>query len=129
MKHGSNSVHGNVWKKYYVILLPWTLVIFFWDGHGFVLKHSILMNVRFIWGTRDIKRSNINFRTKGKERKRNGTRENLFVNVFSSPVCDVILQEQKDNHVKETNQLPCLKRKLVRSALLCIWFVDKQRIL
>jgi len=29
-------------------LLPWTLVIFFWDGHGFVLKHSILMNVPFI---------------------------------------------------------------------------------
>ena len=57
IKHGSNSVHGNVWKKYYVILLPWTLVIFFWDGHGFVLKHSILMNVPFIWGMRDIKRS------------------------------------------------------------------------
>jgi len=31
IKHGSNSVHGNVWKKYFVILLPWTLVIFFWD--------------------------------------------------------------------------------------------------
>jgi len=37
--------------------LPTTLVIFFWDGHGFVLKHSILMNVPFIWGMRDIKRS------------------------------------------------------------------------
>jgi len=35
-------------KKYYVILLPWTLVIFFWHGHGFVLKHSFLMNVPFI---------------------------------------------------------------------------------
>ena len=57
IKHGSNSVHGNVWKKYYVILLPWTLVIFFWDGHGFILKHSILMNVPFTWGMRDIKRS------------------------------------------------------------------------
>jgi len=57
IKHGSNSVHGNVWKKYYVILLPWTLVIFFCDGHGFVLKHSILMNVPLIWGMRDIKRS------------------------------------------------------------------------
>jgi len=30
--------------------------------------------------------------------------------------------------VKETHQLPCLNRKLVRSALLCIWFVDKKRI-
>jgi len=57
IKHGSNSVHGNVWKKYYVILLPWTLVIFIRDGHGFVLKHSILMNVPFIWGMRDINRS------------------------------------------------------------------------
>jgi len=57
IKHGSNSLHGIVWKKYYVILLPWTLVIFFWDGHGFVLKHSILMNVPFIWGMRDMKRS------------------------------------------------------------------------
>jgi len=32
-----------------------TLVIFFWDGHGFILKHSILMNVPFIWGMRDMK--------------------------------------------------------------------------
>ena len=55
IKHGTNSVHGNVWKKYYVILLPWTLVIFFWYGHGFVSKHSIFMNVPFIWGMRDIK--------------------------------------------------------------------------
>ena len=51
------------------------------------------------------------------KRKRNGTRESLFVNVFSSTVCDVILQEQKDKHVKEIHELPCLKRKLVRSAL------------
>ena len=29
--------------------------------------------------------------------------ENLFVNVFSSTVCDVILQEQKDKHVNETH--------------------------
>jgi len=48
IRDGSNSVHGNVSKKYYVILLSWTLVIFIWDGHGFVLKHSILMNVPFI---------------------------------------------------------------------------------
>jgi len=52
----------------------------------------------------------------------------LFVNVFSSTVCDVILQEQKDKHVNETHQLPCLKRKLVHSALLCIWSVDKKQI-
>jgi len=51
-----------------------------------------------------------------------------FVNVFSSIVCDVILQEQKDKHVNETHQLPCLKRKLVHSALLCIWSVDKRQI-
>jgi len=35
--------------------------------------------------------------------------ESLFVNVFSSIVCDVSLQEQKDKHVNETPQLPCLK--------------------
>jgi len=40
----------------------------------------------------------------------------------------VILQEQKDKHVNETNQQPCLKRKLVHSALLCIWSVDKKQI-
>jgi len=54
--------------------------------------------------------------------------ENLFVNVFSSTVCDVILKEQKDKHVNETNQLPCLKRNLVHSALLCIWFADEKQI-
>jgi len=47
---------------------------------------------------------------------------------FSSTVCDVILQEQKDKHVNETHQLPCLKRKHVHSAFLCIWFVDKKQI-
>ena len=30
--------------------------------------------------------------------------------------------------MKETHQLPCLKRKLVDSALLCIWSVDKKQI-
>jgi len=52
----------------------------------------------------------------------------LFVNVFSSIVCDVILQEQKDKHVNETHQFPFLKRKLVHSALLCIWSVDNKQI-
>ena len=47
---------------------------------------------------------------------------------FSSTVCDVILQEQKDKHVNETHKLACLKRKLVHSALLCIWYVDKKKI-
>jgi len=28
-------------KEDYVMLLPWTLIIFFWTGHGFVLKDSI----------------------------------------------------------------------------------------
>jgi len=42
--------------------------------------------------------------------------ESFFVNVFSSTVCDVILNEQKHIHVNETHQLPCLKRKLVHSA-------------
>jgi len=51
-----------------------------------------------------------------------------LVNVFSSIVCDVILQEQKDKHVNETHQLPCLKRKLVHSALLCIWSVYMKQI-
>ena len=54
--------------------------------------------------------------------------ESLFVDVFSSTVCDVILQEQKVEHVIETHQLPCLNRKLVHSALLCIWSVDKKQI-
>ena len=55
MKQGSNSVQDNVCKKYYVILLPRTLVIFFWDSHGFIIKFSIMMNVPFIWGMRHMK--------------------------------------------------------------------------
>ena len=51
-----------------------------------------------------------------------------MLNGFSSTVCDVILQEQKDKHVNETRQLPFLKRKLVHSALLCICFVEKKQI-
>jgi len=54
--------------------------------------------------------------------------EILFVNVFSSTVCDVILQEQKDKQVNETHQLPCLKRKLVHVHLVCIWSADEQQI-
>jgi len=53
--------------------------------------------------------------------------KSLFVNVFSSTVCDVILHEQKVKHVNETHQLPCLKRKLVHSALLCIWSADEKQ--
>ena len=76
IKQGSNSVQDNVWKNYYLILLPRTLVIFFWNGHGFILKCSILMNVPFILGIRDMKwssnlwhqdeavRINIGWRTK-----------------------------------------------------------------
>ena len=64
---------------------------------------------------------------KNKE-KEIGTIESVFVNIFSSIVSDVILQEQKDKHVNETHQLPCLKRKLVHNALLCIWSVDKKQI-
>jgi len=30
--------------------------------------------------------------------------------------------------MNETHQLPCLKRKLVHSDLLCIWSVDKKQI-
>jgi len=30
--------------------------------------------------------------------------------------------------VNETDQPPCLKRKLVHSALLCIWFADEKQI-
>jgi len=50
------------------------------------------------------------------------------LNVFSSTVCDVILEEKKDRHVNATHQLPCLKRKLVHSALFCIWSVDKKHV-
>jgi len=52
----------------------------------------------------------------------------LFANIFSSTVCDVISQEQKDKHVSETHQFPYLKRKLVHSALLCIWSTDEKQI-
>ena len=34
----------------------------------------------------------------------------------------------QDKHVNETHQLPCLKRKLVHSALLCIWSADEKQI-
>jgi len=54
--------------------------------------------------------------------------ESLFVNVFSSTICDVILNEQKDMHVNERHQLPCLKRKLVHSSLLCIWSAVVRRL-
>ena len=54
--------------------------------------------------------------------------ESLFLNVFSSTVCDVILLEQKDKHVNEIHQLPCLRRRLVYSALLCIWSADEKKI-
>jgi len=54
---------------------------------------------------------------KEKELEKKSTK-NLFVNDFSSIICDVILQEQTDEHVNEIHQLLCLKRKLVPSALL-----------
>jgi len=54
--------------------------------------------------------------------------ESLFVNFFSSTVCDVILHEQKDMHANETHQLPCLKRKFVNSALLCILSANEKQI-
>jgi len=54
--------------------------------------------------------------------------EILFVNVFSSTDCDVILHAQKDKQVNETHQRPCLKRKLVHNAILCIWSADEQQI-
>ena len=54
--------------------------------------------------------------------------EILFLNIFSSTFCHVILQEQKDKQVNETHQLPCLKRKLVHNALLCIWSADEPQL-
>ena len=45
---------GQCVKKYYVILLPQTLVIFLLDGHGFILKRLILIKVHFIRGMRDM---------------------------------------------------------------------------
>jgi len=54
--------------------------------------------------------------------------ELLFVNVFCSTVCDVILPKEKDKQVNETHQLPCLKRKLAHNALLCIWCANEQQI-
>jgi len=89
-----------VWRKYYVILLPQTLVIFFSDRLGLILKHLILMNVPFIWGMRDMKwssnlwhkdkpiminigwrrkykRRNINYRRKRNWRKRKGRKDKV----------------------------------------------------
>jgi len=54
--------------------------------------------------------------------------ESLFVNVFSSTSCDVILWEQKDKQVNERPKLPCVKRKLVHNVLLCISSADEKRI-
>jgi len=57
------------------------IVIFLWDRNWFVLKHSILMNVPFIWGMRDIKwsinlwhqdksvRINVGYRRKQKKKE------------------------------------------------------------
>ena len=39
---------GQCVKEVLCDIAPWTLPIFFWDGHGFVLQHSSLMNVPFI---------------------------------------------------------------------------------
>jgi len=36
-------------------IAPQTLVIFFLDGHGFILKRSILIKVPFFRGMRDMK--------------------------------------------------------------------------
>ena len=36
-------------------ITPKNSVMLFWDGHGWILKHSILMNVPFIWRMRDMK--------------------------------------------------------------------------
>jgi len=82
------------------MLLLRTLVIFFSDGHGFILKRSIFMNVPFIWGMSDMKwssnlwykdkpvrinkgwrrkykRRNINCRRKRNLRKRKGRKDKV----------------------------------------------------
>jgi len=60
------------------------------------------------------------------EKKR---KENFFVNDFCSIAYDVILQEQKDRHENKIHQLPCLKRKLVHSDLLCILSANEKQSL
>ena len=55
--------------------------------------------------------------------------ENLFINDFSSTICDVILQEQKDGHVKEILKILYLKRKLIHSALLCMQSAEEKQSL
>jgi len=141
---------------------PMDSVIFFLDGHGFLLRHSILMNVPFIlrheghkmklkiMTPRQVSKNQRRLKEKiekerieeeglktaegrGNEEKalevEKNMMESLFVNVFSSTVCDLISQEQKDKHVTETHQqLPCLKRKLFHSSLLCIWSADEKQI-
>jgi len=91
-----------VWKKYYEILLPWTLVILCWDWHGLVLKTLNLderslylrhegheMKLKFMTPRQAKKdqhtlkekiekKRNINCRRKGNWRKRKGSKENDY---------------------------------------------------
>jgi len=46
---------GQCVKEVLCDIAPQTLVIFFLDGHGFILKHSILIKVPFIRGMRNMK--------------------------------------------------------------------------
>jgi len=105
------------------------------DEHSLYLRHDgHKMKLKIMTPRQDSKnqhrlKEKINCRRKGKWTKRNGSREKYDVKFicqcFFSIVCDFISQEQKDNHVNETHQLPCLKRKLFHSVLLCIWSADE----
>jgi len=46
---------GQCVKEILCDIAPTNSCHLFWDGHGFILKRSILMNVPFIWGMRDMK--------------------------------------------------------------------------
>jgi len=46
---------GQCVKEVLCDIAPMNSYILFWDGHSLILKHSILMNVPFIWGMRDMK--------------------------------------------------------------------------
>jgi len=60
---------------------------------------------------------------------RKNSTKNLFVNDFSSIVCDVILPKQRVGHMNEIHELLCMKKKLVHSALLCIQSTDEKQSL
>ena len=78
-----------MWKKYYVILLPRTLVIFFLDGHGFILKCSnINCRKKGNWGKRKVRKD-----------KDDGKRNREIRCFIEGHSCSVPFVYESDNNV------------------------------